>query len=272
MSIVVTASVDNFFKLAKHHSVNRCKSDVDHLCYGTNQFLRVKELFENFRQKHPNFNYCSSSAGYDHGQFNILTCLPTDNSAGHLISAVINDGKKLVMSIQKNKVKYFEDDVEKNMAAGFEGLLCISNPNTGMRCNGTGVLSSYSLTVTDNSCTETVGSQNESCDQKLSLFEPLLKSTPEIPRQVAPNPSNGPSGSNNLPLQDVFATVGWKNAIGAVSALGFAYLAYKEARAWQKETREVHPKGKEQHPKASGWRALSYAGLATGSAAFALLS
>ena len=53
MITAYSASVDNFFKLAKEYSSNRCRlaSDLEHLCYGTNQLARVKELFNKLFQK-----------------------------------------------------------------------------------------------------------------------------------------------------------------------------------------------------------------------------
>lgn len=255
------ASLDSFYKLIMDKSSNRCKDVNNNICYGATQFAKLRELFKEFRLKHNNFDYCAPQYGYDQGQYVILNCWPTDGSKGNLRSSVTQNGEKLAMSIEEN-----ENSV-------FEGLVCTSDASQEMRCQGTGALSSYSLTVTDNSCTEIDGSQNESCDQKLNLFKPLLQSTPKIPKKVAPNPSSSQSGpgGGGSPTQNP-STIGWTNVAGAVSALGFAYLTYKEARAWQKETGEARSVGKDQHQKASGWRALGYAGLAAGSTAFALLS
>lgn len=267
---VESSSVNNFFKIVGKKSINRCTSNGDDLCYGSNQFARLKELFETFREKHSNFDFCVPLDGYNRGMYTILTCRPTDNSEGLLNSFVTQNGKELGMSFQKEYIRDFEDNLEKNMAAGFEGIICESKWDKVMLCKGTGALSSYTLRVTEDSCTETVGSQKQSCDQKLGLFEPLLKSTPEIPKKADTNYSGGQPEPNTP--QPVPSSTGWKKVVGAVGAIGFAYLAYKEAKAWQKEAGKIHPRGNESHQKASGWRALGYAGLAAGSTAFVLLS
>lgn len=131
--VAESSSLNNFYKLAMDKSSSRCADVNNNICYGANQFAKLRELFREFRKKHNNFNYCVPEHGYDHGQYVILTCWPIDGSKGNLRSSVTQNGEKLAMSIEEN-----ENSV-------FEGLSCTSTANQEMHCKGTGALSSYSL-------------------------------------------------------------------------------------------------------------------------------